>query len=142
MLALILIVSKTFHLSVVGCNIPPSASNVAISFLVHLVTFLNYKELVLLGDVNVNWLQSASDGFKAICDTLDLFQLVETPTRPNLNDYKKSRLMDLIFINAPHKYSSASVYANDVSDHCAVAIVRDTKLPKHKPRIITRRCMQ
>ncbi len=109
----------------------------------HLVTFLNYKELVLLGDFNVTWLQSASDGFKAICDTLDLFQLVEKPTtRPNLNDYKKSRLIDLIFINAPHKYSSASVYANDVSDHCAVAIVRDTKLPKHKPRIITRWCMQ
>ncbi len=84
----------------------------------------------------------ASDGFKAICDTLNLFLLVESPTRPNLKDSKKSTLIDLIFSNAPHKYSLASVYANDVSDHCVVAIVRDTKLPKHKPRIITRRCLR
>ncbi len=67
----------------------------------HSVTSLNYKELVLLGDFNVNWLQSASDGFKANCDTLNLFQLVESPTRPNLKDSKKSTLIDLIFSNAP-----------------------------------------
>lgn len=28
-----------------------------------------------------------------------------------------------------------------MSDHCAVGIVRNAKLPKIKPRIITRRCM-
>jgi len=106
----------------------------------HSVTSLNYKELVHLGDFNVNWLHSVSDCFKAICDCLNLFQLVETPTRPNSKDYKKSTLIDLIFSNLPHKYSLASVYANDVSNHCVVAIVRDTKLPKHKPRIITKRC--
>ncbi len=133
--------SKT-HLTVFGCYRPPSASNDAISSLMHSVTSLNYKELVLLGDFNVNWLQSASDGFKAICDTLNLFQLVESPTRPNLKDSKKSTLIDLIFSNAPHKYSLASVYANDVSDYCVIAIVRDTKWPKHKPRIITRRCLR
>ncbi len=138
LLALNLIVSKTLHLTVVACYRPPSASNDAISSLMHSVTSLNYKELVLLGDFNVNWLQSASDGFKAICDTFYLLQLVESPTRPNLKDSKKSTLIDLIFSNAPHKYSLASVYANDVSDHCVVAIVRDTKLPKHKTCIITR----
>ncbi len=142
LLALNLIVSKTLHLTVVGCYRPPSARNDAISSLMHSVTSLNYKELVLLGDFNVNWLQSASDGFKAICDTLNLFQLVESPTRPNLKDSKKSTLIDLNFSNAPHKYSLASVYANDVSDHCVIAIVRDTTLPKHKPRIITRRCLR
>ncbi len=135
-LALNLTVSKTLHLIVVGCYRPPSASNDAFSSLMHSVTSLNYKELVLLGDFNVNWLQSASDGFKAICDALSLFQLVETPTRPNMKDCRESTLIDLIFSNAPHKYSLASVYANDVSDHCVIAIVRDTKLLKHKPRII------
>lgn len=108
----------------------------------HMVTSLNYKELVLLSDFNVNWLQSASDGLKTICDTLNLFQLVETPTRPNLKDHKKSTLIDLIFSNAPHKYSLASVFANDVSDHCIIATVRDTKLPKHKPGIITKHCLR
>lgn len=96
LLALNLIVSKTFYLPIVGCYRPPLASTDAISSLMHWVTSLNYKELVLLGDFNVNWLQSVSDCFKAICDSLNLFQLGETPTRPNLKDYKKSTLIDLI----------------------------------------------
>lgn len=61
--------------------------------MIYSVTSLNYKELIHLGDFNVNSLQSASDGFKAICDTLSLFQLIESPTRPNLKDSNKSTLM-------------------------------------------------
>jgi len=38
-----------------------------------------------------------------------------------------------------NKYSLAS---NDVSDHCVVATARDTKLPKQKSRIITKRCLK
>lgn len=108
----------------------------------HTVTSLNYKELVLLGDFNVNSLQSASDELKLICDTLNLFQLVQTPTRPTLKDLKKSTLIDLILTNIPHKYSLASVYANDVSDHCVVATVTVTKVPKQKSRIIAKRWMK
>ncbi len=63
--------------------------------------------------------------------------MVDTPTRPNLKFPEKSTLIDLVFTNVPHKYSSVSVFANDVSDHCVVAVARDTKLPKQNSRIIT-----
>lgn len=33
------------------------------------------------------------------------------------------------------------VYAHNISDHCAVAIVRNEKLLQIRPCIITRRCM-
>ncbi len=36
----------------------------------------------------------------------------------------------------------ASVFANDISDHCVVATVRNTKIPKSKPCIITKRDMK
>ncbi len=36
----------------------------------------------------------------------------------------------------------ASVFANDISDHCVVATVRNTKIPKSKPCIITKRNMK
>jgi len=94
LLALNLTVSKTVHLTVVGCYRPPSANNDAISSLMHTVTSLDYKELLLMGDFNVNWLQSASDGLKLICDTLNFSQLVEAPIRPNMKDSKKSTLID------------------------------------------------
>ena len=47
---------------------------------------------------------------------------------------EKSSLIDLILTNVPHKYSAASVFANDISDHCVIATVRNTKVPKTKPR--------
>lgn len=34
------------------------------------------------------------------------------------------------------------MFANDVSDHCVVAVVRDRKLPKQNSRIITRHSLK
>ena len=48
----------------------------------------------------------------------------------------------MFLTNAPHKYSTASIFANDISDHCVVATVRNTKIPKTKPRIIVKRNMK
>ncbi len=90
----------------------------------------------------MNWTHSISDDFKLLCDSRNLFQLVGTPTRPNLKFPQKSTLIDLVFTNVPHKYSSVCVFANDVSDHCVVAVARDMKLPKQNSRIITRRFMK
>lgn len=141
-LALNLSVSKTCQLTIVGRYRPPSASSDALSSLMHSLGSLNYKELLLMGDFNLNWMHQVSDGFKAFCDTYNLFQLVDSPTRPNLTFPENSTLLDLALTNAPHKYSLASVFANDISDHCVVVVVRDTKLPKQKPRIVTKRCMK
>ncbi len=41
---------------------------------------LNYKELIVMGDFNSNWTHSISDDFKLLCDSRNLFQLVDTPT--------------------------------------------------------------
>lgn len=93
------------------------------------------------GELNWNWLQPVSDDFKACCDSLNLFQIVESPTRPNLKCPDKSSLIDLILTNVPHKYTVASVFVNDISDHCVVATIRNTKIPKAKPRIIIKHDM-
>lgn len=63
--------------------------------------------------------------------TYNFFQLVELPTRPNLKIPEKihiNRSLLFFFTNAPHKYSPDSVFANDVSDRCVVAVARYTKL--------------
>ncbi len=39
----------------------------------------------------------------------------------------------------PQKYKATAVFANDMSDHCVIAGVRDTKISKCKPCIIIKR---
>lgn len=56
--------------------------------------------------------------------------------RPNPKSPKKAMLLDLFLPNTPYKYKAIAIFANDVSDHCIIAAVRDTKRPKQKPRII------
>ncbi len=139
LLALNLSMSKTLQLTLAGCYRPPSASSCVLHSIMDSLVSLNYKELIVMGDFNLNWTHSISDDFKLLCDSRNLFQLVDTPTRPNLKFPEKSTLIDLVFTNVPHKYYSVSVFANDVSDHCVVAVARDKKLPKQNLRIITRR---
>ena len=129
-LALDLEVSKTLHITVVGCYRTPSAVSGALSSLMQHLSGLNFNEIVVIGDLNWDWLQPVSDDFKGYCDSLNLFQIVDSPTRPNLKCPEKSSLIDLILTNVPHKYTAASVFANDISDHCEVATVRNTKVPK------------
>lgn len=107
-----------------------------------LLSSLNYSEIVIVGDLNWNWLLPASDDVKTYCNSLNLFQIVGSPTRPNLKSPEKSSLIDLILTNASHKYTPASVFANDISDHCVIGTVRNTKVPKTKPRIIIKRDMK
>ncbi|KAK0133577.1 hypothetical protein N1851_030903 [Merluccius polli] len=71
--------------TVMGCYRPPSACSEALSSLNNCVSGLNSGELV--GDLNLDWLSSASDGLKSICDSLNLSQLIDSPTRPNIKGH-------------------------------------------------------
>lgn len=48
-------------------------------------------------------------------------------------------MLDLILTNAPHKFTDIGIFANDVSDHCIIATVRNAKLPKSKPQHLLKR---
>ena len=103
------------------------------------MTWLNFSELLLVCDLNLDWLTASSDNLKAVCDSLNLTQLINSSTRPNTKNPSKSSLLDLILTNAPHKYTDTGVFANDLSDHCTIATIRNSKLPKTKPNIICKR---
>ena len=119
-----------------GCYRPPSTSSEALSSLNNRVSELNSSEFVIVGDLNLDWLSSASDGLKSICDSLNLSQLIDSPTRPNIKYPSRSSLLDVIITNAHHRYTDVGVFGNDLSDHCAIAVVRNAKLPKTKLRIL------
>lgn len=138
-LALNVEIFKSLSITVVGCYRPPSASREALSSLKLLLSRLNYRELLMAGDLNWDWLNVVSDEFKSFCDSVSLSQLVNVPTRPNLKNPDKSTLIDLILTNVPHKFLSMGVFCNDLSDHCVIATSRGSKIPKCKSQVIRKR---
>lgn len=89
--------------------------------------------------LNWDWLTPALDLIKSFCDSGNLTQSIDSPTRPNPKHPEKSTLLDLFLTNKPQKYKATAVFANDLSDHCVIAGVRDTRKAKCKPRIIIKR---
>lgn len=127
------------ELVVVGCYRPPSALPEASTLLLDSLQNLSDSELILLGDLNWDWLSPSSNALKDICDVVHLTQLIQSPTRLNPKRMDKSTLLDIILTNAPHKYSAVGTFCNDISDHCTVACVRSCKLPKTTSRFIFKR---
>lgn len=130
---------KDHFITVVGCYRPPSANCEALPSLSRLLASLDFKELFLTGDFDLDWLSSVSDSFKSLCDSFNLKQLVNGSTRPNFKNPVKSTLLDLVLTNTPHKVSHMGIFSNDLSDHCAVAVVRQAKLPKARSLIVLKR---
>ena len=85
-----------------------------------------------LVNVEYNGFSPVSDPFKCFCDTAQLTQMIELPTRPPKHP-EKSLLFDLFLTNCPLKYK-----VNYISGQCVIAAVWDIKLPKLKPDIITK----
>lgn len=42
----------------------------------------------------------------------------------------------------PFKFVAPGIFPNDVSDHCVIAVVRDTRIPKSKPCFVEKRNMK
>ncbi len=87
---------------VVGCYRTPSASSEAISLLTDMLHSWTNYDLVLMGDLNWDWLSPSSDSFKDICNSLCLDQLINSQTCLNGKDMSKSSLIDVILTNIPH----------------------------------------
>jgi len=128
--------SKDAYLTLAGCYRPLSANSDSLVLLEQHLSAIDFNEILLVGDFNCDWLTPASDCFKSFCNTLNLTQLIDSPTRLNLKCFEKSTLLDLFLTNAPHKYTDRGVFANGVSDHCVIAAVRNTKRPKFKPQTL------
>ena len=121
-----------------GCYRPPSAPKDTLSSLPDCLSSINYTKLVLLGDLNLEWLTPASDLIKCFCDSANLTQIIDSPTGPNSKHPEMSTPLELFLTNVPQKFKATAVFANDLSDHCVIAFVRD-RLSKCKLRIIVRR---
>lgn len=126
-LALSVSLGNCEKLPLLGVYRPPSAPSAGISDLAHLISSHLSSEIILLGDLNLDWLSNTSDGRKDLCIDLNLTQLISAPTRPDPANLEKSTLLDLILTNKPHNFKASGVLPLDSSDHCPIACVRNVK---------------
>lgn len=141
LLALQIMVANT-PITTIGCYRPPSAVSETLSSLTELLSNLCKSETILLGDLNWDWLSAKSESFMLICESLNLVQLISSPTRINPSKPDSDTLLDLMLTNMAHKHVAVGVFANDISDHCTIACVRNTKLPKSNGLTVLSRCFK
>ena len=91
------------------------------------------KEIIILGDCNVNFNNSASNDFKLIINQIGLKQIIKQSTRITRTSLTH---IDLIMTNRPSNISKACVVASSLSDHDIIACNRKINAHKLEPKII------
>lgn len=107
---------------------PPSSNDFYITFK-KLLQACDFKtEVILLGDLNCNWLNKINrKPLKQITDSLDFTQLLEGPTRITTSSQTQ---IDLIFSNKPERIVKTLNFITGLSDHNLTLLSR--KLTKKR----------
>lgn len=108
--------SPQMSITLIGIYRPPSASNL---FYVELQTILkecnSKKEIILLGDFNVNWNDKTNHKrLKALTSSFDLLQLIKEPTRITNSS---ETCIDLVFSNKYERIQKTYNMVTGLSDH-------------------------
>uniref|UniRef100_A0A8L0DUF3 Reverse transcriptase domain-containing protein n=1 Tax=Oncorhynchus mykiss TaxID=8022 RepID=A0A8L0DUF3_ONCMY len=132
--------SKNKSLTVAACYRPPSAPSCALDTICELIAPHLSSELVLLGDLNWNMLNTPAI-LQSKLDALNLTQIINEPTRYLPKALNMGTLIDIILTNFPSKYTSA-VFNQDLSDHCLIACIRNGSAVKRPPLITVKRSLK
>ena len=94
--------------------------------------------MILLGDLNCNLLGNCPDGQALIdlCSTLNLFQLVEKPTRVTETS---QRLIDVILTTNKLFIDNCDIMSSTISDHSLVYLTLKLKAQRTRTSYITTR---
>ena len=96
------------------------------------------KDIFIVGDLNCNMLKDNQDAkvLKDLCSSLNLKQLINTPTRVTS---QSSTLIDLIITSNTTLVVESGVLENHISDHFLIFTVLKLKKPKLQPKVVTAR---
>ena len=128
--------------SLILCTVyrPPNTSMACIEALT-----CNFAELlhlgydiIILGDLNCDLLNDTTPSriISDFCDTLNLVQLVNEPTR--ITEFTQT-LIDLVMTTNTNLIDSCSVLTSSISDHSLIEVVMKLRKPRIKPTYITTR---
>ena len=130
---------KMFPSFIVGCIYRhPKALAASFMYLsdVFKTMLLKKKPVFILGDFNDNYLDK-SNHISKICKTLNLWQVIDKPTR--ITEHS-STLLDLIITNDINMIVQSEVTPSPIADHEMVSILINIRKPEKKLEVRTYRC--
>ena len=130
---------KKFPSFIIGCIYRhPKALVKSFSHLseVFKVMLLKKKPIFILGDFNDNLLDK-SNHMNKVCRNLNLYQLIEKPTRITQHS---STLLDLIITNNTKMIVQSDVTPSPIADHEMISILINVRKPKKELDVRTYRC--
>ena len=93
------------------------------------------KEMIITGDVNVNYLDNKCN--KEFKNTLHLFGFKQLISKPTRITQTTSTLIDIIATNKPNLISNTEVIPTSIGDHEMIACTRKINNTKYEPKTIT-----
>ena len=97
------------------------------------------KEIFIAGDLNCNVMKHSpeADALNDLCSSLNLTQLVTSPTRETS---ESSTLIDVIMTSNPGLVVESGTVETHISDNHLVYSTLNLKLPKPTPTYVKTRC--
>jgi len=96
-------------------------------------SLVSNKEMILLGDFNINWLHSSTFTVKNMINSLNLTQLIAEPTR--LTSTSKS-LLDWALVSHPERIIKSGVLPDNFSDHHMIYCIWKISIQRLPPKFI------
>ena len=98
------------------------------------------KQIVIVGDLNCDYLNNSSPQTKALKEFLDVYKLTQLIHEPTRSTFTSQSLIDLLITSAQELFSSAGIIQSGFSDHSPIfGSLNLTKISQRNHRIITSR---
>ena len=91
------------------------------------------KEIIILGDFNIDYNETDNRDFKSLLNTFGLKQVI---TEPTWTTETSSTLIDLIIMNRPESVTNKGVFSNSIADHDMIACSRKKNNICYNPKTI------
>ena len=101
--------------------------------LANLLKEMDNKEVIILGDINVDYLKTTHRSIKDSFLLNGFYQLIKAPTRVTETT---ATLIDVIQTNFKNDISYSTVIPAGLSDHDLIGCVRKMNNVKYQPKII------
>ena len=100
------------------------------------------KSVILMGDLNLNRLDTNKREGKILLDIEESFDLKCLITKPTRITNVSSTLIDVLLTNTPELFKTSGTYNPEISDHCLIYGILNEKTAKYKPKTISTRSLK
>jgi hypothetical protein len=88
------------------------------------------REILVVGDLNCNMLDSLNSASKKLNDFLNVYQLSQLIVKPTRVTQTTSSLLDVCISSLPEKIVYSDVFPIGISDHNLIFVVRKINVQK------------